>query len=934
MFESFIAVPAHFAVEFCGFLVFAAGAVLAFTRADLVRGEPSNRLTVAVGFAALAAAQVLHGGSFADAQTDGAQILIGLKTLGLAFVVFGVVGSLRATTTAAALVLGTEPLLFAPAAAALVLFLAAAAGARSKESRSLWGLALFALFLGASDLLTSGAPDAKIGTLTVAGAVYAAHGLKVLAYVALGSWFWSAVRASIRIRFVASFAVLLVAIVLALSTSLSGVISSNVEVEELDQVAGQLRSAATEIETEATREVRGLAETIATLEDSIERGLVGGGDAQGLAESVYAEPTFELENGFVMLMDRRGGILGFAGRGPHRNKNGRPRPTELRDIDVVTINGSAVIDQVARGAVQAASPDRLGRNLLAVIAAHEVNHPDRPAVRVGIVALGRWIDALTVEGISERLRLAASLIVDDKTIASELPRPVPKRGLIPSGLRSQVRACTPVTDQIALRGLASFTAFRCLRNDANVAIATLALSSPARNVIQTTGIFTRILFLIAMGVGAVSLVLAWLSGRAITRPIQELTAAATAVREGDLAVQAPVHGEDEVGQLGDTFNEMTASLFRMTNDLRQAARQEHDLRARIETIVESMADGLVAVDANRKVLAFNPAAEEITGVRAQDAVDRDVQDVLDARDSQGTKVTLPIFDLVRGSVDGVFLARKNGDPIPVAVVSALLPAVEGGPSGGVAVLRDMSREREVERMKSEFLSNISHELRTPLTPIKGYAEILGRKGLPPEKAQKFASGILESTARLERIVHLLVDFSAMEAGRLAPKTKSIDIASIVNSVGEEWAGRTSQHSIVMEVNPTLPHVLGDERLLRRTLEEVLDNAVKFSPQGGTIRVEARLTNGEGQPDDVQISVSDEGIGISAQDMGKIFSDFRQLDGSETRAYGGLGLGLAFVQRIVEAHDGSVAVDSHPEEGTRLTITIPASAGADPSGSVD
>jgi signal transduction histidine kinase len=275
-------------------------------------------------------------------------------------------------------------------------------------------------------------------------------------------------------------------------------------------------------------------------------------------------------------------------------------------------------------------------------------------------------------------------------------------------------------------------------------------------------------------------------------------------------------------------------------------------------------------------------------------------------------------------MDGVYLKRPKGDPVPVAVVSAVLTSVEGAAAGGVAVMRDMTREREVERMKSEFLSNISHELRTPLTPIKGYAEILGRKDIPPEKAHKFAAGILESTARLERIVHLLVDFSAMEAGRLSPKSTSIDIITLLGDLTTEWTARASKHSVSSDVPNSLPHVVGDERLLRRSIEEVLDNAVKFSPSGGSIRLSAKeKPSANGVPAQVAITISDEGIGIPPEDVGRIFSDFQQLDGSETRAYGGLGLGLAFVRRIIEAHHGSVDVKSAPDEGTMFTITVPA-----------
>jgi signal transduction histidine kinase len=234
-------------------------------------------------------------------------------------------------------------------------------------------------------------------------------------------------------------------------------------------------------------------------------------------------------------------------------------------------------------------------------------------------------------------------------------------------------------------------------------------------------------------------------------------------------------------------------------------------------------------------------------------------------------------------------------------------------------------------MKSEFLSNISHELRTPLTPIKGYAEILHRKDMPADKTRQFSKGILESTQRLERIVELLVDFAALEAGRLSPRAASVDLADMVQRLAEEWEDRTPRHEIVIDVGARLPKVIGDERLLKRSLEEIIDNAVKFSPQGGKITLKVKgAVRGNGHERRkgtraVEITVSDEGIGIPPEDVSKIFSDFQQLDGSETRTYGGLGLGLAFVRRIIEAHDGSIRVDSEPEQGTHLTVSIPAVA---------
>jgi signal transduction histidine kinase len=191
-------------------------------------------------------------------------------------------------------------------------------------------------------------------------------------------------------------------------------------------------------------------------------------------------------------------------------------------------------------------------------------------------------------------------------------------------------------------------------------------------------------------------------------------------------------------------------------------------------------------------------------------------------------------------------------------------------------------------------------------------------------------------------VELLVDFSAMEAGRMAPRTAKVDLGAMVIALSDGWREHAPSHTISIAVSESLPAVLGDERLLRRCIEEIVDNAIKFSPSGGTVAVSARRNQNGVIADGVELTISDQGIGISAEDISRIFSDFQQLDGSETRSYGGLGLGLAFVQRIVEAHGGTVAVDSKLNEGTTFTIVLPgvaeepqvggrgASAAAEPS----
>ncbi|MFN2594957.1 MAG: ATP-binding protein [Actinomycetota bacterium] len=935
MLNGSLAVPIHFTVELLAFLVAAGGALLVLSRPNLIPGAVFNRICVALGFGCLAASAVVHGGGFVatDAGGHAAQILLALRAVGYGFAFVGVAASAGATIPAAGVAFSVrEPIVLLPAGSAIALAVSCFAVSAKSGRRDLSRFGLAAIVIAASEVLNGVTPNARFGS-TAGAYAFAAHALLALGYLILGSWLWTGVRSSIRTRFVASFVSLLVLVVLTLSTALTGVISNNVQSSELKTVKTQLVSA---IETMETTDARNLVRTTqsVTSQPAVPGYFQTGskGFLHDKAKELASRSSSFFDFDFVVFMDAHGRLLAYSGHGPFVESKKGPVSTPLKSTDVLKIIGSDVVSDVVNGRPIAANPQRISATSMAVTAAAEVLSTQAPHPRIGILATGRYIDALTAEDISANIgSTKASLLIDRSVVATELPSGVTSKAILGGIPRTEFATQKAITQQSDIGGHSYFTAAGNIKSSSGEPVGTLVLASPASIVAKTREGVTQILFIVAMGVGAVVLVLAYFSGRRITRPIQVLTDTARAVREGDLSAHADVSGEDEVGQLGATFNEMTSALARMTGDLRQAAREEHELRARIETIIQSMADALVAIDDNKNILAFNREAEIVIGMPSADAIGRPVTDVINAVGAQGESVRLPIFDLSEGSVGGIFIEQGGGEKVPVAITSAVLYDDVGEIAGGVAVLRDMTREREIERMKTEFLSNISHELRTPLTPIKGYAEILNRKEIPPEKTRQFAKGIMESTQRLERIVELLVDFSAMEAGRMSPRTTPVDIGALVESLANQVRGRAPKHEVVTEVDEKLPQVIGDERLLKRSLEEVLDNAVKFSPRGGRITVEAHAASGNckarSRPKAVEVSIADQGIGIPPEDLPKIFSDFQQLDGSETRAYGGLGLGLAFVQRIVDVHEGTVKVDSTVDEGTRLTISIPAASGA-------
>jgi PAS domain S-box-containing protein len=369
--------------------------------------------------------------------------------------------------------------------------------------------------------------------------------------------------------------------------------------------------------------------------------------------------------------------------------------------------------------------------------------------------------------------------------------------------------------------------------------------------------------------------------------------------------------EEEVEALSALAGNASAVL---TNaELYQSVALE---RERSYAILANIADGIVAVDRDGNVVLWNTAAEQITGVPAAGALGRTPHEVLhrDLASEDESK---------RG--ERVVPIRRGADEVWLSLTEAVMRDPTGGVSGRIFAFRDVSAERLVEQMKSDFVSTVSHELRAPLTSIYGFAETLLRRDVlfAEEERQTFLGYVASEAQRLTGIVDTLLSVARLDAGDLHVEVAPIDVRSVVSEVvtsGEAWAAAAGNgHRFVVDVPDEPLAAAADHEKLRQILANLVENAVKFSPEGGTVTVGARLAGGA-----VELRVVDEGIGIPAGERERIFRKFHRVE-SGGRDRGGTGLGLFIARGLVSAMGGRIWVDSDEGRGSSFAFELPLAA---------
>ncbi len=337
-----------------------------------------------------------------------------------------------------------------------------------------------------------------------------------------------------------------------------------------------------------------------------------------------------------------------------------------------------------------------------------------------------------------------------------------------------------------------------------------------------------------------------------------------------------------------------------------------------EAIVQSLAEGLVVVNAKGEVVMMNPAAEKLLGVSREQKVGRPLTENL-----KDEEIVSVVTDSADKSGKVVELNTKQQETKRIIRSSSALVENENGQTVGmVSVLTDVTKQRELDNLKSKFVSNVTHELRTPIVATQKALEVLGDKSAGPltEDQTRFLDIARRNLERLGYLINDILDFSKLEAGKMKMEMVDVRIANVIGDACnglQSWAN-SKEISLERSISEDLPVLRIDPNRIIQVLNNLVSNALKFTPKGGRVMVESRLAD----DNQVLISVEDTGVGIAKEDLGKVFERFLQVGERRQTDVSGTGLGLSIAKEIVELHGGKIWVESDPGKGAKFIFTLP------------
>ncbi|MEH7236901.1 ATP-binding protein [Bacillus sp. JJ1562] len=426
------------------------------------------------------------------------------------------------------------------------------------------------------------------------------------------------------------------------------------------------------------------------------------------------------------------------------------------------------------------------------------------------------------------------------------------------------------------------------------------------DVVQQTTQHTTQFIILAAGIGIVlTTVFAFFLLTRITAPLRKMREAATEVARGKFDTKVPILTHDEIGALGLALNQMGRQLKYNMNALNQEKEQ-------LASILNSMADGVITLNRDGTILVTNPPAERfLQAWYYQQGMYQEV----------GEELPPEVKDLFQRAVSfekEQFIEISLQGRTWVILMSPLYNQTYI--RGAVAVLRDMTEERRLDKLREDFIANVSHELRTPIAMLQGYSEaIMDDIASSEEERKEITKVIYDESLRMGRLVNELLDIARMQSGHITLNKENVDFDSFINRVIRKFQGLAKENLITLTATKEedIGQIYMDTDRIEQVFTNLIDNAMRHTDENG--RVEVQVT---GQETSIKVDIRDTGSGIPEEDLPFVFERFYKADKARTRGKSGTGLGLAIVKNIIGAHNGNISVHSKLGEGTTFTFIIP------------
>ncbi|WP_188207438.1 cell wall metabolism sensor histidine kinase WalK [Alkalibacillus aidingensis] len=405
----------------------------------------------------------------------------------------------------------------------------------------------------------------------------------------------------------------------------------------------------------------------------------------------------------------------------------------------------------------------------------------------------------------------------------------------------------------------------------------------------------------------VSALLGILVARTITKPITEMRKQAKYMATGDFSKKVNIYGEDEIGQLAVSFNELNDQL-----QLAQATTEGE--RRKLSSVLSNMNDGVIATDEYGDIILMNEPASKLIGKHYIEVQGQPLLDVLGLHSHVNSLEEI-------NEIDRIIIDFSEGDEqLLLKANFSVIQDDNDEMNGFLTVLSDVTEEEKIERERREFVANVSHELRTPLTTMRSYLEALtdGNTWQDETIAPKFLNVVQNESERMIRLVNDLLQLSKMDNKDYRLEKSRVEYIDYIDQVIDRFSLNLKDELMLTRSLPQdVCYVWMDQDKLTQVLDNIISNAIKYSPEGGEINVTVVKNRHQ-----ILTKVSDEGVGIPEENLEKIFERFYRVDKARTRQLGGTGLGLAIAKELIEAHDGKIWAESREGKGTTISFSLP------------